>query len=126
MKYTMAVSSMLVGGLLLLSQQANAMDSRESRSLAAAGPDWTLDINNKSRAVSFKAGDDSVSYKYPSQGPTVRDGGDTIIYFAHPSGRQLNVQVRNKSCMDTAGASHEKTVAVVLDGQGYWGCGSYN
>ena len=71
MKYTMAVSSMLVGGLLLLSQQANAMDSRETRSLAASGPDWTLDINNKSRAVNFKTGDVSVSYLYPSKGPNV-------------------------------------------------------
>ena len=125
MKHTMAVTSMLVGGVLLISQQAQAMDSRERQSLAASGPGWTLDINNKSRAVDFNAGDDSVSYKYPSQGPTVRDGGETIIYFVHPSGRQMNVQVRNKACTDTAGASHDKTVAVVLDGQGYWGCGSY-
>jgi hypothetical protein len=37
----------------------------------------------------------------------------------------MNVQVMNTACTDSAGNSFDTTVAVVLDGQGYWGCGSY-
>lgn len=120
-----SVSSLLLTGLVAISQQSLATDSRESRSYTGAGPGWTLDINNKSRAVDFKASEGTVSYKYPAQGPTVRDKGDKIIYFVHSSGRQMNVQVMNRSCTDAAGNTFDTTVAVVLDGQGYWGCGSY-
>mgnify|MGYP003573877589 FL=1 len=120
-----SVPALVLTGLVVVSQQSLATDSRESRSYTGAGPGWTLDINNKSHAVDFKTSEGTVSYKYPKQGPTVRDNGEKIIYFVHSSGHQMNVQVMNKSCTDAAGKTFD-TVAVVLDGQGYWGCGSYN
>ena len=121
-----SVPALVLTGLVVVPQQSLATDSRESRSYTGAGPGWTLDINNKSHAVEFKTSEDTVSYKYPMQGPTVRDNGEKIIYFVHSSGHQMNVQVMNKSCTDAAGKTFDTTVAVVLDGQGYWGCGSYN
>jgi len=120
-----SVPTLVLTGLVAISQQSLATDSRESRSYTGAGPGWTLDINNKSRAVDFKTSEGDVSYKYPAQGPTVRDKGEKIIYFVHSSGRQMNVQVMNRSCTDAAGNTFDTTVAVVLDGEGYWGCGSY-
>lgn len=121
-----SVPALVLTGLVVVPQQSLATDSRESRSYTGAGPGWTLDINNKSHAVDFKTSEGTVSYKYPKQGPTVRDNGEKIIYFVHSSGHQMNVQVMNKSCTDAAGKTFDTTVAVVLDGQGYWGCGSYN
>jgi uncharacterized membrane protein len=109
-----------------VAQQSLAGDSREGRSYTGAGPGWTVDINNKSHAVDFSTSEGTVSYKYPKQGPTVRDEGEKIIYFVHHSGSQMNVQVMNRSCTDAAGKNYDTTVAVVLEGQGYWGCGSYN
>jgi len=120
------VSTLALTGLVALPQQSLATDSRESRSYTGAGPGWTLDINNKSHAVDFKTSEVTVSYKYPRTGPTVRDKGEKIVYFVHSSGHQMNVQVMSRSCTDTAGNTFDTTVAVVLDGQGYWGCGSYN
>lgn len=121
-----SVSALVLTGLVALPQQSLASDSRESRSYTGAGPGWTLDINNKSHAVDFMTSEGTVSYKYPKRGPTVRDKGEKIIYFVHSSGHQMNVQVMNRSCTDAAGKTFDTTVAVVLDGQGYWGCGSYN
>ncbi len=121
-----SVPALVLTGLVVVSQQSLATDSRESRSYTGAGPGWTLDINNKSHAVDFKTSEGTVSYKYPKQVPTVRDNGEKIIYFVHSSGHQMNVQVMNQSCTDAAGKTFDTTVAVVLDGQGYWGCGSYN
>ena len=119
------VSTLVLTGLAAMSQQSLATDSRESRSYTGAGPGWTLNINNKSHAVDFKTSEGTVSYKYPKTGPTVRDQGEKVIYFVHSSGHQMNVQVMNRSCTDAAGNTFDTTVAVVLDGQGYWGCGSY-
>jgi hypothetical protein len=125
MKLTYTTAFIVFTGLIAISQQGVAYDSRENRSYTGAGPGWTLDINNKSHAVDFKTSEETVSYKYPKQGPTVRGKGDKIIYFVRPSGRQMNVQVMNRACTDSAGNAFDTTVAVVLAGQGYWGCGSY-
>ena len=121
-----SASTLLMAGMIVVTQSALAYDSRESRSYTGAGPGWTVNINNKSKAVEFKTDDGAVNYKYPALGPTVYDKGDKIVYFVHPSGHQMNVQVMNTACTDSAGKSFDTTVAVVLDGQGYWGCGSYN
>ena len=121
-----SVSTLLLTGLIAVAQQSLAGDSRESRSYTGAGPGWTVDINNKSHAVDFTTSEGTVSYKYPKLGPTVRDRGAKVIYFAHAKGKQLNIQVMETACTDAAGQSYDTTVAVVLEGQGYWGCGSYN
>jgi len=121
-----SISTLLLAGLVTVAQQSLAGDSRESRSYKGAGQGWTVDINNKSHAVDFTTSEGTVSYKYPKLGPTVRDKGAKVIYFAHARGQQLNVQVMETSCTDAAGTSYDTTVAVVLEGQGYWGCGSYN
>jgi uncharacterized membrane protein len=121
-----SVSTLLLTGLVTVAQQSLAGDSREGRSYTGAGQGWTVDINNKSHAVNFTTSEGTVSYKYPKLGPTVRDKGAKVIYFAHASGKQLNIQVMETSCTDAAGKSFDTTVAVVLEGQGYWGCGSYN
>ena len=121
-----SVSTLLFTGLVVVAQQGMAGDSRESRSYTGAGPGWSIDINNKNHKVNLTTSEGSVSYKYPKVGPTVRDKGAKVIYFAHAKGQQLNVQVMETSCTDAAGTSYDTTVAVVLEGQGYWGCGSYN
>jgi uncharacterized membrane protein len=121
-----SVSTLLLTGLVVVAQQSLAGDSRESRSYTGAGPGWTIDINNKSHAVNFTTSEGTVSYKYPKLGPTVRDKGAKVIYFAHARGQQLNIQVMDASCTDAADKSYDTTVAIVLEGQGYWGCGSYN
>jgi uncharacterized membrane protein len=119
-----SVPALLFTGLVVSAQQVVASDSRESRSLNAAGPGWTLDINNKNHKVNFETSEGTVSYKYPRVGPTVRDQGERIIYFVNASNHQMNDQVKNESCTDSAGSSFDNTVAVVLGGQGYWGCGA--
>lgn len=121
-----SVSTLLLTGLVTVAQQSLAGDSRETRSYKGAGPGWSVDINNKSHQVDLTTSEGTVSYKYPKLGPTVRDKGAKVIYFAHARGQQLNVQVMETSCTDAAGTSYDTTVAVVLEGQGYWGCGSYN
>ena len=121
-----SVSTLLLTGLIAVVQQSLAGDSRESRSYTGAGPGWSVDINNKSHAVDFTTSEGTVSYKYPKLGPTVRDKGAKVIYFAHAKGKQLNIQVTETACTDAAGTSYDTTVAVVLEGKGYWGCGIYN
>ena len=120
------VSTLLLTGLLGVAQQSLAIDSRENRSYTGAGAGWSVDINNKSHAVDFTTSEGAVKYKYPKLGPTVRDKGAKVIYFAHARGKQLNIQVMEKPCTDAAGKTFDTTVAIVLEGQGYWGCGSYN
>jgi uncharacterized membrane protein len=119
-------ATLLLTGLVAISQQALAGDSRETRSYTGAGPGWSVDINNKNHKVDLTTSEGTVSYTYPKLGPTVRDKGAKVIYFAHARGQQLNVQVMETPCTDAAGQSYDTTVAVVLEGQGYWGCGSYN
>ena len=121
-----SVSTLLLTGLVTVAQQSLAGDSRETRSYTGAGPGWSIDINNKNHKVNLTTSEGTVSYTYPKLGPTVRDKGAKVIYFAHARGQQLNVQVMDTSCTDAAGKSYDTTVAVVLEGQGYWGCGSYN
>jgi len=121
-----SLSTLVIGGLFAASQQALAADSRTTSNYKGAGNGWTLDINNRNHKVDFTSSTGTVSYKYPKFGPVVRDKGGKIIYFVHNRGHQMNVQVMEKACKDSSGKAFGTTVAVVLDGTGYWGCGDYS
>ena len=99
-KYPMALTSTLVGGLLFISQHGPAMNSSEVGILVVPGSAWTRDINNMSRVVDIKAGDGSLSYRYTNQGRTVHDGSGTSIYLVHPA-LQVSHFVRNASTLPT-------------------------
>ena len=90
------------------------------------GPEWQLTIDNSTHDVEFIKGVHSLKFKYPKTGPTFYRDTRTTVYQVPNDEYALSIRVTEKACLDSmTGKSHETSVLVVLDGEGYYGCGDY-
>ncbi len=88
------------------------------------GPDWQLEIMEKSNRINFTLDGQAGSYRYGKLGPTYYRDKKTHVYSILDKDHVMSVFVKARSCIDSeTGKSHEVTVIVSLDGKGYGGCG---
>jgi uncharacterized membrane protein len=107
---------------------ARGNTGNKDNTFTAAGhdPEWQLTIDNSSRAVELIKGVHSLKFRYPKTGPSFHRDTRTTVYQVPNDEYALSIRVKEQACRDSiTGKSHETTVLVVLDGEGYYGCGDY-
>lgn len=88
-------------------------------------PGWQLAITGGNRKVEFRAGTETLVYRYPSLGPVLRRNGRSKVYMVPNDDHALSVHIYQTLCRDNmTGKSYETSVTVMLDGTSYHGCGS--
>lgn len=89
-------------------------------------PDWQLEIDNGNHAVKFVSAAHNLNYRYPKTGPSFYRATRTTVYRVPNNDHALSIRVTEQACRDSeTGKSHETSVLVILDGQGFYGCGDY-
>ena len=107
---------------------AGGNTGNKDNTFTAAGhnPEWQLTIDNSSHAVELIKGVHSLKFRYPKTGPSFYRDTRTTVYQVPNDEYALSIRVKEQACRDSmTGNSHETTVLVVLDGEGYHGCGDY-
>ncbi len=87
-------------------------------------PDWSLEIPGKGNKLVFTIDGETTSYKHAAMGPNIHLDRKTMVYRVPNDKHSLSVFVKGEACRDDAtGKSHEITVIISYDGNGYRGCG---
>jgi membrane-bound inhibitor of C-type lysozyme len=86
-------------------------------------PGWNLEIIMGDRIV-FVGNYGQNRYEFITTGPSVDQQARTTVYEVQNDKHEMSVIIVGRRCRDTmSGEAFETTVAVILDGKKYQGCG---
>jgi uncharacterized membrane protein len=120
MKYFLPV---IAAGLLSLPPGLSAEPGVKVKAYGS-GPDWQLEIMEKGNRINFTLDGQAGSYSYGKLGPTLYRDRKTHVYRVLDDVHAMTVFVKSNACIDSVtGKSHEVTVIIAFDGEGYGGCG---
>ncbi|MGB5260186.1 MAG: hypothetical protein WBO34_06635 [Gammaproteobacteria bacterium] len=118
-----SLPALLAAGMLVAPLSASA---GQDIKIKASGnrPDWQLEIMETGNRIDFTQQGEAASYRYAALGPSLYRDSKTHVYRVLDESHAMSVLVMSNACIDSAtGKSHEVTILISFDGEGYRGCG---